>query len=67
MDPYTLETPAEGVFAIGDAAALKLPVMKVWAPKAGIFAHYQAEVVARNIASLLNGEKPGYRYTGKGG
>ncbi len=67
VDPYTLETPAEGVFAIGDAAALKLPVMKVWAPKAGIFAHYQAEVVARNIASLLNGEKPSYRYTGKGG
>jgi sulfide:quinone oxidoreductase len=66
VDPHTLETRVEGVFAIGDAAAIKLPVMKVWAPKAGIFAHYQAEVVARNIASLMNGELPHFRYTAKG-
>ncbi len=66
VDPETLETVDEHVFGIGDAAALKLPVMKVWAPKAGIFAHYQAEVVSRNIACLIAGEKPHYRYTGKG-
>ncbi|MEW5786068.1 MAG: FAD/NAD(P)-binding oxidoreductase [Bacillota bacterium] len=66
VDPETLATRADRVFAVGDAAALKLPVMKVWAPKAGIFAHYQAEVVARNIASLIAGERPGYRYTAKG-
>jgi sulfide:quinone oxidoreductase len=66
VDPHTLETRADRVFAIGDAAAIKLPVMKVWAPKAGIFAHYQAEVVARNIASMIAGEIPSFRYTAKG-
>lgn len=66
VDPHTLQTRAEGVFAVGDATALKLPVMKVWAPKAGIFAHYQAEVVARNIAALIAGEAPSFRYTAKG-
>jgi sulfide:quinone oxidoreductase len=40
--------------------------MKVLAPKAGIFAHYQAEVVARNIALLIKGKKPRLRYTAKG-
>lgn len=66
VDPHTLETAAERVFAVGDAAAVKLPVMKVWAPKAGIFAHYQAEVVARNIACMIAGKRPVFRYTGKG-
>ena len=65
-DPDTLEARADRVFAIGDAAGLKLPVMKVWAPKAGIFAHYQAEVVARNIACMIAGERPRFRYTGQG-
>lgn len=66
VDPHTLETRKERVYAVGDAAAIMLPVMKAWAPKAGIFAHYQAEVVARNISSIIAGEKPTYRYTGKG-
>jgi sulfide:quinone oxidoreductase len=66
VDPDTLEARADRVYGIGDAAAVKLPVMKVWAPKAGIFAHYQAEVVGRNIACMIAGEKPRFRYTGKG-
>ena len=66
VDPYTLETAADRVFAIGDAADLRLPVSKVIAPKAGIFAHYQAEVVSRNIAALIAGEPPRFRYTAKG-
>lgn len=66
VDPHTLQTPSQEIYAIGDATALRLPVWKVWAPKAGIFAHYQAEVVSRNIASLIAGRKPSYRYTGKG-
>ena len=67
VDPHTLETENKKIFAVGDATALRLPLMKVLAPKAGIFAHYQAEVVARNIACLLKGEKPEFRYTAKGG
>lgn len=65
VDPETLETRVEQVYAVGDTAAIKLPVMQVWAPKAGIFAHYQAEVVARNIASIIAGGKPRFRYFGK--
>lgn len=66
VNPSTLETGLPNVYAIGDVTALKLPVMEAYAPKAGIFAHYQAEVVARNIACLAQGLSPRYRYTGKG-
>lgn len=66
VDPSTLQTVYPDIYAIGDAAAVKLPVMGVDAPKAGIFAHYQAEVVARNIALQARGKKPVHRYTGKG-
>ncbi|HHY37933.1 MAG TPA: pyridine nucleotide-disulfide oxidoreductase, partial [Clostridia bacterium] len=43
-----------------------VPVSDVPATKAGIFAHYQAEVVARNIARLIRGQEPTFRYKGKG-
>lgn len=66
VDPHTLETKYPGVYAIGDCTALKVPVTQVYAPKAGIFAHYQAEVVARNIALQVKGKSPAFRYTGKG-
>ncbi|UNC91619.1 NAD(P)/FAD-dependent oxidoreductase [Candidatus Contubernalis alkaliaceticus] len=66
VDPTTLETDNKQIFAVGDATALRLPVINTLAPKAGIFAHYQAEVVARNIACILKGEKPEFRYTAKG-
>jgi len=65
VHPHTLETEADGVFAVGDAAAIVLPLSQVWAPKAGFFAHYQAEVVARNIALIMAGKKPVFRFTGK--
>ena len=65
VDPHTLKTRADRVFAVGDATATTLPVSKEWAPKAGFFAHYQAEVVARNIASMIAGEVPRFRFTGK--
>lgn len=66
VDLHTLETKYPGVYAIGDAAAIRLPVIGAYAPKAGIFAHYQGEVVARNIARLAKGLVPKYRYTGNG-
>lgn len=66
VDPHTLQTGNERIFAVGDAAALRLPVMGIMAPKAGIFAHYQAEVVARNLALIIQGKKPKHRYTAKG-
>jgi sulfide:quinone oxidoreductase len=66
VNQNSLETSYKGVYAVGDAAAIKLPVIGVNAPKAGIFAHYQAEVVARNIALLAQEKETKYKYTGKG-
>ncbi len=65
VDPHTLATRASRVYAVGDATAMRLPVSREWAPKAGFFAHYQAEVVARNIASRIAGKEPTFRYKGK--
>lgn len=66
VNSSTLETNLPNVYAIGDATAIKLPVIEAYAPKAGIFAHYQGEVVARNIARLAQGLSSKYRYIGKG-
>ncbi len=65
VDRFTMETKYKGVYAIGDAAAIKLPFMGAYAPKAGIFAHAQAKVVARNIALLAEGSPPEFCYDGK--
>jgi sulfide:quinone oxidoreductase len=45
----TLETSFEGVYAIGDIVTIPLSMGKPL-PKAGVFAHGEAEIVARNIA-----------------
>lgn len=64
-DPYTLATSIPRVYAIGDAVGIRLPVTGEWLPKAGIIAHYQGEVVARNIALEIVGKEPRFRFTGK--
>ncbi|MHA2249040.1 MAG: NAD(P)/FAD-dependent oxidoreductase [Candidatus Kariarchaeaceae archaeon] len=51
-DPYTLETDIEGVSAIGDVTDIPLSLGKPL-PKAGVFAHHQAEVVAKRIISKV--------------
>ncbi|UWG96142.1 FAD-dependent oxidoreductase [Dehalobacter sp. DCM] len=66
VDPDTLETDYPAVYAIGDAAAVRLPVIGAYAPKAGVYAHYQADIVARNISLLSKGEKQTHYYKGKG-
>ncbi|MHB8124758.1 MAG: NAD(P)/FAD-dependent oxidoreductase [Desulfitobacteriaceae bacterium] len=63
---HTLETAYPGVYCIGDAAAIRLPVIGAYAPKAGVFADIQADVVAKNIALLSRGVRPKFRYKGKG-
>ncbi len=50
---------------IGDATTIKLPNGKAL-PKAGVFAHYEAEVVAKNIAAEIRGKKSGASFEGKG-
>lgn len=53
VDSKTMKTKFEGVYAIGDVTANKLP-SGMMLPKAGVFAHGQAEVVAHNIAVEIN-------------
>lgn len=54
VDAGTLKTKYENVYAIGDVAAITLVSGKPL-PKAGVFAHFEAEVVAANISSALKG------------
>jgi sulfide:quinone oxidoreductase len=66
VDRETLATGFEGVYAIGDATAISLGEGKLL-PKLGVFAHGQAEVVARNIASEIGGGEPIWAFGGQGG
>lgn len=64
-DRHTLETADEAVFALGDVVSIPLQMGKPL-PKAGVFAHRQAEVVARNLAATFAGKAPRERFTGSG-
>ena len=64
VDRGTLETSAPGVFAIGDVTAIALANGKLL-PKAGVFAHAEARVVAGQIAARLEGG-PAARFDGQG-
>ena len=65
VDAHTLAAAAEGVHVIGDAAAVPIPGGKLL-PKAGVFAHAEADVVARRIADELAGRVPGATFDGAG-
>jgi len=65
VDPGTLRTPHDGVFAIGDITSIKLRDGKTL-PMAGVFAHNQAEVVADQIASEIRGRPPRLSFDGRG-
>jgi sulfide:quinone oxidoreductase len=65
VDPHTMATSWEGVFAIGDVTYIPL-AHGLPLPKAGVFAHGQAEVVARNLASHLLGRAAGWAFDGRG-
>ncbi len=67
VHPTTLATGYENIWAVGDCTNIRVPVTGAFAVKAGIFAHFQGEVVARNIAALVNKLRPRYRYRAKGG
>jgi sulfide:quinone oxidoreductase len=54
VDRAIFETTVPGVYAIGDVTTVPLSMGKPL-PKAGVFAHRQAEVVAANLAALWMG------------
>ncbi len=56
VNPRTLETGHAGVYAVGDVASIPTPHGYAPAlPKAGVFAHEQAKIVANNIAVAIRG------------
>jgi sulfide:quinone oxidoreductase len=55
VDRQTLETSFERVWAIGDVTGIPLKLGKPL-PKAGVFAHAEAEVVAANVARAITGK-----------
>jgi len=64
-DPGTMETEHEGVYAIGDVNSIRLANGKNL-PMAGVFAHYEAAVVAQRIVAELEGRSPTATFKGKG-
>src|SRR6478609_4281800 len=59
VDPLTLETRFEDVYAVGD-------VTSVGTPKAGVFAEGQAAVVAARLIARSRGEASRTTYDGRG-
>ena len=66
VDRHSLETSLEGIHAIGDATQIPLAGGKFMLPKAGVFAHAQAGVVAERIACDLVGHEPRSTFDGNG-
>jgi sulfide:quinone oxidoreductase len=64
-DRHTFETRVAGVYAIGDVTGIPLAMGKPL-PKAGVFAHAEAEVVAHNIASAWMGRGARRTFSGDG-
>ncbi len=71
VDRNTLATKHENVFALGDITTVSIPGRwkpdaPLMLPKAGVFAHAQAEVVARRIAAEITGAGAGETFPGIG-
>lgn len=71
VDRATLATGQPNVYAIGDATAIAIPgrwqpEVPLMLPKAGVFAHAQAEVVARRLAALISGREAQDTFCGGG-
>ncbi len=67
VNPNTLATKHEDVYAIGDIAAVETPHGHApFLPKAGVFAQGQAEVVANNIAVSITGKGQNRQWDGTG-
>ncbi len=65
VERQTLATRFPGVFALGDVVSIPLKLGKPL-PKAGVFAHREAVVVARNIVARLAGRPEEARFDGHG-
>lgn len=67
VDPTAMRTKHGNVYAIGDVASVSTPSGFVpYLPKAGVFAHGQAEVVANNISVEIKGRGKAKAWDGGG-
>ena len=66
VDRHTLATSFERVYALGDMVSIPLALGQAL-PKAGVFAHGEAEVVAKNIARAVTGKGAPASYGGEAG
>jgi sulfide:quinone oxidoreductase len=67
VNPYTLATKHENVFALGDVASIETPHgHSPFLPKAGVFARGQADVLANNIAVEVTGKGERKQWDGAG-
>ena len=65
VDRQSMETRFPGVYAIGDVTSIPL-AMGLPLPKAGVFAHHQAQVVAATIAATITGTGSSSAFNGHG-
>jgi len=65
VDPHTMETEHEGIYAIGDVNNIRLANGKNL-PMAGVFAHYEAGVAAERIVAEIEGRAADAEFNGKG-
>jgi len=71
VDRSTLQTGFENIYALGDVTAVSLPGkwkpdVPLMLPKAGVFAHAQAQAVARQIAADITGISSQSMFAGNG-
>jgi sulfide:quinone oxidoreductase len=67
VNPRTMEAAHENVYALGDVTSIATPHGYVpYLPKAGVFAHGQAEILARNLAVKIQGRQPSEKWDGRG-
>ena len=71
VDRTTLRTRHDDVYALGDVTAITIPGrwkpdVSLMLPKAGVFAHAQAETVVRRIAAEITGASSAGEFPGIG-
>lgn len=67
VDPTNMRTKHPDVYAIGDVTSVPTPAGFVpYLPKAGVFAHGQAEVIANNVSAEIKGRGKAKAWDGTG-
>ncbi|MSQ22104.1 MAG: NAD(P)/FAD-dependent oxidoreductase [Dehalococcoidia bacterium] len=66
VNRQSMETKFPGVYAIGDVTGIPLVAAGMSLPKAGVFAHGEAEAVAQTIAARVTGQGSDGAFDGHG-